>query len=188
MLVGILTHPYGSIPQNAEGNLTMWYYNQTKPAQSAAPKPASRESLAKPGRPEVNPALAAALGGILASRPVDPDAYLLMAILVDSEIKFADGKTVGGLSWSEAERILAANAPSGDPLRLYNRFAREFGDGYTQRDELTADERRALTEIATALVNANGITSVESRTLGRSMPWVQAVVAAAVNQGTDPGS
>jgi hypothetical protein len=108
--------------------------------------------------------LAAAVALALAGRPRDPDAWLAMSLLVDSRIVLDDGSASDGMSWLDAERTLGAALAGDGPLRLYNRFAREFGDGYSAREDLPEEHRAAIRAMSAALARAPGVKSVGPRT------------------------
>lgn len=145
----------------------MWFYREAKRSPSAAPKVVVPKPAAKPGQADLRPAARA----LLAGRPKDPDAWLLMALLVDSKVEMADGTGTGGLSWLDAERVLAEANGSDEPLRLYNRFSREFGDGYTAKKDIPESHAKTLREMLAALQAFPGVKSVTPRDMHRSMIW-----------------
>lgn len=155
----------------------MWWYRDSKRPAAAGADPAAPRATARPRASSAGPrpaadlivsaglaanGLAGAVAAALAGRPRDPDTLLVMSLLVDSRIELADGSTSDGATWFEAEKTISAAL--GEPVRLYNRFARDFGDGYSARPDLAADVRAALDELRAALRAAAGVTSVGPRT------------------------
>lgn len=145
----------------------MWWYRDTKKSP-AAKKPSGRRAPAPaPAAPrpvEPGQGLTAAVAHVLAGRPRDPDAWLVMGLLVDSRIEIDGGAVSDGMTWHEAERTVAEALGPADPARLYNRFAREFGDGYTLREDLPEDRARALGALRDALASAPGVKTFALRT------------------------
>ncbi len=149
----------------------MWFYRDSKRSPAAAPKLVLPKPAATGPQADLRPAVRA----ILAGRAKDPDPWLLMALLVDSRVEMDDGSKLDGLSWLDAERLLAeANTDANgtaEPLRLYNRFSREFGDGYTLKSDLPETHTTALREILAALKASPGVKSVDPREMRKSMIW-----------------
>lgn len=173
----------------------MWWYRKKEP-QSGAPvetgaAPAARNVVTLPPSAKAGgPAAATATKGgrkapagparadltgvirpLLASRRKDPDYFLLLSLLVDSRIEMEDGSVHDGISWLDGERLLGECAPTADPLRLYNRFSREFGDGYSQKSEIPEEHARILEELRQAILASPGVRGAESRSLRKSMCW-----------------
>ena len=88
---------------------------------------------------------------------------IAMAILVDSRIELANGEVQDGLSWGHSEALLQS-VSEGEPPRLYNGFSRDYGDGYTARDDLPEDHARILDEVREALKSAEGVVSLGPKT------------------------
>ena len=128
-----------------------WYRNQDDTAQAHAgvPEPACD-------------AFTSALAELLRGRPRDPDLLLAMSVLVDSRVELADGRILEGTTWAEAEQLLE-QATGSAPLRLYNLFSRDYGDGYSSRDDLPEEHALRLDELRSALAAAGGVTSVSPR-------------------------
>lgn len=127
-----------------------------------------------PGGGGVGPAkadLRPVLRPILAARQKDPDYYLVLSLVVDSRIEMEDGSVHDGISWLDGERLLGECAPTPDPLRLYNRFSREFGDGYSQKTDIPEEHGRILEEIRQAILASPGVRGAENRQLRKSMCW-----------------
>jgi hypothetical protein len=139
----------------------MWFYREAKRAPGAAPATAlpAAPSPSQTRRADLRPAART----ILRSRPRDPDAWLLMALLVDCRFEMEDGTHAEKLSWLDAERLLAEANESAEPLRLYNRFSREFGDGYATKAGIPESHATALREILAALRAFPGVKSVTPR-------------------------
>jgi hypothetical protein len=127
----------------------MWWYKDRKDkpdeADEAAPLPSA-------GR------LAKTLSAALANRPADPDLLMAMAFLVDSRITFADGEVLDGMTWADAEKVVEDAAGKG-ALRLYNAFAKDYGDGVTTRPDLTPEQTAALDRVRAAIAAAEGIAA-----------------------------
>jgi hypothetical protein len=139
----------------------MWWYRDPKRSPVATKPTPVRQRPAAPARADLAPHAAHVLEG----RPKDPDAWLLMSLLVDSRIELTDGSVSDGMSWLDAERTLATAIGTGDPLRLYNRFSRDFGDGYTARTDLPKPHRDALAALRDALARSPGVVAVRPRSV-----------------------
>jgi hypothetical protein len=142
----------------------MWWYRDSKPASPGRGRRGGAAKLAAPEPAATCPGgLAGSVALALQGRPRDPDCWVVMALLVDSRIELDEGAVTDGMTWLQAERTIAAALPD-DPPRLYNRFARDFGDGWTRREALTAEERSCLDRARAALAGAPGVKSVGPRT------------------------
>lgn len=147
----------------------MWWYRDTKtsPAATKPSKPKTRPGGAVAPADDgeaARPGLGAVVRSVLDGRPKDPDAWLLMSLLVDSRIELDGGATSDGMSVLDAERTMAEAAPTGEPMRLYNRFVRDFGDGYSARADLPETHRDALVSMREKLSKSTGVKSVGPRT------------------------
>src|SRR5262245_29508115 len=127
----------------------VWWYRDPKRSPAAPARPATALSpaaaaLRVPAAAAPPADLAQAVAHAFAGRSKDPDAWLLMSLLVDSRVEMADGSVSDGMTWLDAERLLAVALGNGQPLRLYNRFAREFGDGYSLRNDVPKDHQKRM--------------------------------------------
>ncbi|MCE9636294.1 MAG: hypothetical protein K8T90_11380 [Planctomycetes bacterium] len=146
----------------------MWWYRDTKtsPAATKPAKSRSRPDAAPPvgdveaGRGGLGSVVRAAFDG----RAKDPDAWLLMSLLVDSRLELDGGATYDGMSVLEAERAMGEAAQGGEPMRLYNRFVRDFGDGYSARTDLPEEHRNALISMREKLSKSSGVKAFGPRT------------------------
>lgn len=130
----------------------MWWYRDKD--KKAAQSKGTAEAVQAPRDP-----LVAALRTALGSRPQVPDYLLAMSLVVDSRIELADGTVREGTSWGEAEKLLQA---AGDgSVRIYNQFARDFGDGYSRQADLPAPHRETLDALRASLRAAPGIARVD---------------------------
>jgi hypothetical protein len=127
----------------------MWWYRDRKDDEGA-----------EAATPETR--LARALAPAARGRPADPDLLMLMAVLVDGRVEMADGTVFDGMSWAEAEKVAAA-AAGGGPHRLYNVFARDYGDGVTARADLTPEQSAAQTAARKALDDSPDVAAYRSR-------------------------
>lgn len=139
----------------------MWWYRDGK--RPAAPAKADAPQQRPAGEPRRTD-LSVVVAQVLHEGAKDPDAILLMSLLVDSRIEIADGASSDGMTWSDAERTIATAVGGGEPVRLYNRFAKDFGDGYSTRKDLPPGHRDVLARLRTALAAAPGVKSVAPRT------------------------
>ena len=104
-----------------------------------------------------------ALAGALSERRSTAECLLAMSLLVDSRIEAADGNVLDGPTWAQAEQLVQA-AVGGPPVRLYNAFSRDYGDGYSGRTDLPEEQRRVLESLRAALSGAPDIVSLSERT------------------------
>lgn len=154
----------------------MWWYRDTKtspaaskPARSgsravAAPTADDSDSGAAAETNAVRPGLGSVVRAAFDGRSKDPDAWLLMSLLVDSRIELDGGATTDGMSVLEAERAMADADRGGEPMRLYNRFMRDFGDGYSARADLPEAHRDALVSMREKLSKSPGVKAFGPRT------------------------
>ena len=132
----------------------MWWYRH---------RGAEGEADGNDGQAAGADALEAALAASLADRPLDPDVLLAMCLLVDSRIELESGAVLDGATPGEAEKMLGGALGDGQPLRLYNRFIGDYGEGYSRREDAPEEHRKTLDEIRGALTAADGISAVEPR-------------------------
>ena len=128
-----------------------WYRDQSKPSQPEAEEGPAPAPLMR------------ALKEALKGRSARPGPLLAMSLLIDSRIELEDGTVVEGPSWFDAERCIEAALGASRPLRLYNEFSKDYGDGYSTRDDLSADHERRLGELKDALLADPGVKSIEAR-------------------------
>ena len=139
----------------------MWWYRDPKsPPVAVKPEAPERRPAADVGRADLSSVVAQVLAG--GSR--DPDAILVMSLLIDSRIELADGTVSDGMTWLDAERTIATALGGGEPVRLYNRFAKDFGEGFSTRKDVLAVYRDGLARLRAALKSAKGVKSVGPRT------------------------
>lgn len=141
----------------------MWWYRDQNRSPAARPAPRPKPRAPEPAL-DAGPAVSATAARVLRGRGRDPDAWLLMSLFVDSRIEFDDGSVSDGMTWLDAERAIGASLAAEGPLRLYNRFAKEFGDGYSRRDDVPASHRDALGVLRAELSGAPGVVEVRPRT------------------------
>jgi hypothetical protein len=146
----------------------VWWYRDPKRSPAAPARPAtaptpSAGAARAPAVPAPRADLAQAVAHAFTGRSKDPDAWLLMSLLVDSRVEMTDGAVSDGMTWLDAERLLAVALGNGQPLRLYNRFAREFGDGYSLRDDVPKDHQKRMNRLREAIATAPGVRGVVPR-------------------------
>jgi hypothetical protein len=127
----------------------MWWYRDRKD-QPEGDDP----SLSKDPKDR----LAAALSPLLRGLPPEPDLLLAMALLVDTRITLTGGDEVGELSWAEAETLISAAC--GASRRLYNAFARDFGEPEARGTGIAPHLRKRFDELRAAFVQCDGIASL----------------------------
>ena len=136
----------------------MWWYRdrEKKPGPGTAEGAATQapsEELAVPAR-----ILAEAL-------PADPtalDGLCAMSVLVDRRLVLGDGTEHGPHTWQDAERHVTSALPPGTAPRLYNEFARGFGDGCSLRDDLPEDEAAAMRAVLEAIASHPDVASIDA--------------------------
>lgn len=143
----------------------MWWYRDKKdgPKEPAKAAPGSRPASASPAARGLREDVLAALRHVAAGRSPDPDAWLLMSLLVDGVLETAAGPALEAVPIQDAERYVAAAFGGDPPLRLYNRFTKDFGEGASTRADLPAAHRAALDALRAALSSAPGVRSYRSR-------------------------
>lgn len=102
--------------------------------------------------------LAAALSPVVRDLQAEPDLLLVMVLLVEKRVTLDGGDQIGELTWAEAETLLSAAC--GAPRRLYNAFARDFGEADARGAGMAPGLRERYDELRTAIAAAPGISAV----------------------------
>ena len=131
----------------------MWWYRDREADGEARPD----EGTARAD------ALVAPLGGCALGENPLRAACVAMAVLVDHEVSWTDDAAVLRLSWQDAEALVQRAFEAHDLSRLYNDFARDFGDGYTDRSDLPDDDRSLVDAVLGALRATEGVDEVRRR-------------------------
>ncbi len=129
-----------------------WYRDKGKKARDGAPG----------ARSAAPPSPAALLRQALGAAPGPDTALLAMALLVDHRLELVDGTSLGPASMRDAEKAVDEAFGGGSPMRLYNRYVREWGERSTLAPELPAEARAGLERVRLALL-ANGVRALHPR-------------------------
>jgi len=133
-----------------------WFRDQQKNTSTAsvAPQPAQDASS------DPSALLDATLAEVLRDVPLRPHGLLAMSLLVDHAVQFTDGTELPPMTWQKAEEAIARARGPDNPTRLYNAFAQELGDGYSQRHGLPPEHSAILAQLRGALLASGAIRSL----------------------------